>query len=46
MRISVTHGILYNFSSGKINVENKEKKPFFVAHFHKFFRPRPLMSFD
>ena len=24
----------------------EKKKKFFVAHFHKFFRPRPLTPFD
>ena len=38
--------IFYNFSSGVISVENKEKNPFFVAQFHKFFWSRPLTPFD
>ena len=38
MHISVRHDVIYNFSSGVINVKNKEKKIFFVAHFHKVFR--------
>ena len=47
MHISVRHDIFYNLSNGVINVENKEKKPrFFVAHFHKVFRPCPLRPFD
>ena len=46
MHISVRHDIFYNFSSGVINVKNKEKKKFFVAHFYKVFRPRPLTPFD
>ena len=46
MHISVRHDIFYNFSSGVINVKNKEKNPAFVAHFHKVFRPHPLMPFD
>ena len=46
MHISVRHGIFYNFSSDAINDENKDKKPVFLAHFHKVFRPRPLTPFD
>ena len=46
MHISVRHNIFYNFSYGVINVENKKKNSFFVVHFHKVFRPRPLMHFD
>ena len=46
MHISVRHDIFYNFSSGVKNVENKEKKPFFVGHFHKFLRLHPLTPFD
>ena len=46
MHISVRHDIFYDFSSGIINVKNKEKKTIFVAHFHKVFKPRPLTSFD
>ena len=46
MHITVTHDIFYNFSSGVINVENKGKKQFFVAHFHKVLRPCPLAFFD
>ena len=45
MHISVRHDILYNFSSGVIDVKNKEKKTFFVTHFLKFFRPGPLTPF-
>ena len=30
MHISVRHGISYNFSSGVINVENKDKKTRFL----------------
>ena len=46
MHISVRHDIVYNFSSGVINVENKEKKAFFAALFYKVFRPRPQTPFD
>ena len=46
MLISVGHDIFYNFSSGVINAKHKGKNPFFVAHFHKVFRPRPLIPFD
>ena len=46
MYISERHGIFYNFSSSAINVKNKDKEPFFIAHFHKVFRPRPLTPFD
>ena len=46
MYISVTHYTFYNFSRGVINVENKDKKPYFVAHFRKVFRPRPLTPFN
>ena len=46
MHIIVRHDIFYNFSSGVVSVKNKEKKSFFVAHFHKVFRPRPLSPFD
>ena len=45
MHISVRHDIFCNFSSCVINVENKDKKPFFVSHFHKVLRPRPLTPF-
>ena len=45
IHISVRHDIFYNFSSGVKNIENK-KKSFFVVHFHKLFRQRPLMPFD
>ena len=43
MHISVRHDI---FSSGVINVKNKEKKLFFVAHLHEVFRLRFLTPFD
>ena len=46
MHISLRHNIFYNFSSGVINVENKDKKPFFAAHFHKVLMPHPLTPFD
>ena len=46
MHISVRHGIFYNFSSDAINDENKDKKPIFLAHFHKVFRARSLAPFD
>ena len=46
MHISVRHDILYNVSSRVINVKNKEKNPFFAAHFLKAFRPGPLTPFD
>ena len=46
MHISVRHDIFCNFSSGVINVKNKDKKPFFAAHFHKVLMPRPLTPFD
>ena len=46
MHISVRHDMFYKFSIGVINVENKEKRPIFVAHFRKVFRPRPLRPFD
>ena len=46
MHISVSHNIFYNLSSGVVNFENKDKKPFFVAHFHKILRLRPLTPFD
>ena len=46
MHISIRHDIFYNFSSTVINVENKEKNPFFIAYFHKVFRPCLLTPFD
>ena len=47
MDISVRHDIFYNFSSGIINVKNKEKNLFFfTAHFRKVFIPCPLTSID
>ena len=46
MHISVRHCTFYNFSRGVINVENNDKKPYFVAHFQNIFRPRPLTAFD
>ena len=46
MYISVTHCTFYNFSKGEINFENKDKKPYFVAHFHKVFNPRSLTPFN
>ena len=46
MHISVRHCTFYNFSRSIINVKNKDKRPYFVAHFHKVFRPRPLTVFD
>ena len=46
MHISVRHCTFYNFSRGVINVKNKDKKPYYVAHFHKVFRPHPLTVFD
>ena len=45
IHISVSHDHFYNFSSGVITVENKEKKTFFAAYFH-VFRPRFLTPFD
>ena len=46
MHVSVRHDIFYNFSSGVINVKNKEKNPILVAHFRKVFRPHPLTPLD
>ena len=46
MHISVRQGAFYNFSRGVIDVKNKDKKPYFVAHFHKVFRPHPLTLFN
>ena len=46
MHTSVRHDVFYNFSSRVTNVENKDKKPFFIVHFHKVLRPRPLTPFD
>ena len=49
MHISVRHGIFYNFSKRVINVHkkiNKDKTRFFVAHFYKDFRSRPLVPLD
>ena len=46
MHISVRHDMFYKFPIGVINVENKEKRPVFVAHFRKVFRSRPLPPFD
>ena len=46
MHISVRHDVFHNFLSAVINVQNKRQNPFLVAHFHKFFRPHPLMPFD
>ena len=46
MYINVTRCTFYNFSRGVINVENKNKKSHFVAHFHKVFRPRLLTLFN
>ena len=46
MHISKRHDIFYNFSSGVINVKNKEKVNFFVAHFHKVFRLHPPTPID
>ena len=46
MHISVRHDIFLNFSSGVINVKNKEKKLLFVAHLHEVFKLRFLTPFD
>ena len=46
MYLSVTHCTFYSFSRGVINVENKDKKSYFVAHFHKVFRPHSLTPFN
>ena len=46
MHISVKHGAFYNFSRGVINVENKDKKPYFVARFLKVFSAHPLRPFN
>ena len=37
MHISKRHGIFYNFSSGVINVKNKDKKTFFYSPVSKGF---------
>ena len=46
MHISVIHDIFYHFSSGVMNVENKENNPLFVTHYCKVFIPCPLTLLD
>ena len=46
MHINVRHDIFYNFSSGVINVENKEKTHFLQPIFVRCLVPHPLMPFD
>ena len=46
MHIIARHDIFYKFSSSVINVKNKEKEIFFVAHFHNVFRQHLLTPID
>ena len=41
MHVSVRHDLFYNFSSGVMNVKNKEKNPVFCSPLSKGFYATP-----